>query len=195
MTRSTHCLLLAAALLAPPAAAPPARAAGGAAAPADSAAPAPIPIPDDALCAPLILDPQDYGLGTSVIYRRIPSPQEIAELQFVGAFHQLVIALGTWPATYAELQPLERAPLPQGSQVVVLLSGWPPTREAVQAWNYLHLPLRVILVVPGPPTDRGVMLDLNRMAGLERVIAEMPEPSQAGFERLQRPLSFRVVRR
>jgi hypothetical protein len=31
------------------------------------------------------------------------------------------------------------------------------------------------------------------MRNLERVIAEMDEPSRAGFERLQRPLSFRKV--
>jgi hypothetical protein len=31
------------------------------------------------------------------------------------------------------------------------------------------------------------------MRNLERVIAEMDQPSRAGFERLQRPLSFRKV--
>jgi len=35
--------------------------------------------------------------------------------------------------------------------------------------------------------------DLNGMRGLERVIAEIDDPSRAGFERLQRPLGFRRV--
>jgi hypothetical protein len=38
-----------------------------------------------------------------------------------------------------------------------------------------------------------VIDDLNLMRGLERVIAEMDDPQRGGFERLQRPLSFRKV--
>jgi hypothetical protein len=36
-----------------------------------------------------------------------------------------------------------------------------------------------------------VVQDLNAMRGLERVVADVDPPSRAGFERLQRPLSFR----
>jgi hypothetical protein len=50
-------------------------------------------------------------------------------------------------------------------------------------------------VVDGPPADRGMIMEMNAMRGLVRVIADMPHPSRSGFERLQRPLSFRVVMR
>jgi hypothetical protein len=40
----------------------------------------------------------------------------------------------------------------------------------------------------------GSTLDaFNIMRSLERVVAEMNEPSRSGFEQLQRPLSFRKV--
>jgi hypothetical protein len=39
-----------------------------------------------------------------------------------------------------------------------------------------------------------VVQDLNTLAALERVIAEIDPPDRRGFELLQRPLSFRVVR-
>jgi hypothetical protein len=35
--------------------------------------------------------------------------------------------------------------------------------------------------------------DLNGMRVLERVVADVDPPSRAGFERLQRPLSFRRI--
>jgi hypothetical protein len=35
--------------------------------------------------------------------------------------------------------------------------------------------------------------NLNELRALERVIAEMDQPSRSGFERLQRPLSFRKI--
>jgi hypothetical protein len=38
-----------------------------------------------------------------------------------------------------------------------------------------------------------VVSDLNSMRGLERVVAQMDDPSRTGFERLQRPLSFRKL--
>ena len=52
-----------------------------------------------------------------------------------------------------------------------------------------------MLVVDGPPGNRAGIDELNRIRGLERVIADMEYPSRTGFERLQRPLSFRVLMR
>jgi len=40
--------------------------------------------------------------------------------------------------------------------------------------------------------DRSIA-NLNEMRSLERVIAQMDTPSRQGFERLQRPLSFRKL--
>lgn len=159
------------------------------------AAPAPIAQPpiDDALCAPLLLD-SDFGFGTHVVMRRLPTAADIEDLRFVDGFRQLLIALPSWPATYAELKPLQQSIFPDGSEVVVVLPGWPPTREALNAWNLVGGALRVIIVVPGPPADRALIQELNRMRPLERVIAQMEHPSRTGFERLQRPLSFRVLR-
>ena len=50
-----------------------------------------------------------------------------------------------------------------------------------------------MVVVPGPPPNSTVANDLNAMRYLERVVAQMDEPSRSGFERLQRPLSFRRI--
>lgn len=160
------------------------------------AAPAPIAQApaDDPLCAPLLLD-GDFGFGTNVVMRHLPTAADIEDLRFVDGFRQLLIALPEWPATYAELKPLQQSIFPDGSEVVVLLPGWPPTREALNAWNLVGGALRVIIVVPGPPADRALIQELNRMRPLERVIAQMEHPSRAGFERLQRPLSFRVLHR
>jgi hypothetical protein len=36
---------------------------------------------------------------------------------------------------------------------------------------------------------------MNRIRTLDRIIAQMEHPSRSGFERLQRPLSFRVLKR
>jgi len=54
--------------------------------------------------------------------------------------------------------------------------------------------VRLIMIVDGPPADRSLIMELNRVRNLERVIAQMERPDRSGFERLQRPLSFRVVR-
>ena len=148
---------------------------------------------EEALCAPLLLD-SDYGLGTSVVFRRIPNGRDLEDLQFVTGLRQVLVALAAWPASYEALQPMQQAALPQGVEFVVVLPGWPPTREAVQAWNYVRQPMRIVLVVPGPPADRAMLLELNRMRALERVIVQMENPARTGFERLQRPLSFRVLR-
>jgi len=76
----------------------------------------------------------------------------------------------------------------------VLLPGWPPSRAALDAWNLLGGGVRLIMIVDGPPADRSLIMELNRVRNLERVIAQMERPDRSGFERLQRPLSFRVVR-
>lgn len=174
----------------PAAAAPP---------PAAAARPNPAPLPpeanpDDPLCAPLLLE-QDYGFGTHVVMRRLPTVADIEDLRFVNGLHQLLLALPAWPATYAELKPLQQAVLPDGAEIVVLLPGWPPTREALGAWNLVGGSLRLILVVGGPPADRALIDELNHLRPLERIIAQMEQPSRTGFERLQRPLSFRVLKR
>jgi len=77
--------------------------------------------------------------------------------------------------------------------VIVVIPGYPPNRSAAEAWNRVNARLRIVDVVPGPPISRAVLDDLNLMRGLERVIAQMDEPSRMGFEQLQRPLSFRKV--
>ena len=64
--------------------------------------------------------------------------------------------------------------------------------------EYLNLiggNLRLILIVDGPPPDRALITELNHMRALERVIAQMEHPARTGFERLQRPLSFRMLKR
>ena len=148
---------------------------------------------DDPLCAPLLLE-QDYGFGTHVVMRRLPSAADLEDLRFISGLHQVLLALPEWPASYAELRPLQQAIMPEGVEVVVLLPGWPPTREALGAWNLVGGNLRLILIVNGPPADRALIAEINRTRPLERVIAQMEQPSRSGFERLQRPLSFRVLR-
>lgn len=150
---------------------------------------------DDPLCAPLLLDPGgDAGFGTHVVMRRLPTAADLQDLSFISGLRQVLVALPEWPAGYEQLQPIQQAILPQGVELVVLLPGWPPTREALGAWNLVTANPRLILVVDGPPADRSLIIELNRLRSLERVIAQMPHPSRSGFERLQRPLSFRVLK-
>ena len=150
--------------------------------------------PDDPLCAPLLIEP-DFGFGTHVVMRRLPTASDMEDLRFVTGIRQLLVALPEWPASYAALRPLQQAILPEGTEMVVLLPGWPPTREALDAWNLVGGNLRLILIVSGPPADRALISELNHTRPLERVIAQMEHPERTGFERLQRPLSFRVLRR
>ena len=159
--------------------------------------PAPTPReadPDDPLCAPLILD-ADPGFGTHVVMRRLPTQGDLEELSFISGIRQVLVALPEWPATYAALRPIQQVILPQGTELVVLVPGWPPTREALGAWDLLDANVRLIVVVSGPPADRALITELNRIRTLDRVIAQMEHPSRSGFERLQRPLSFRVLRK
>ena len=102
-----------------------------------------------------------------------------------------MLSFDEWPREYAPLQVLDQSP--EGIEVVAILPGWPPNRAAVDAWNYLRVPMRVIVIVPGAPAGIEPIANLNEMRGLERVIAQMDAPSRQGFERLQRPLSFRKL--
>lgn len=146
------------------------------------------------LAVPLLLDPTDLGLGAAVVFDRLPDARDFNDLAFVNNVLHVVMVLPDWPAGWDELQPLAQARLPEGADLIVVLPGYPPTHAAAEAWNYLRLPLRIVMVVDGPPGDRGMVFELNAIHGLERVIADMPQPSRSGFERLQRPLSFRVIR-
>jgi len=163
------------------------------------AAPKPAPTPretgpDDPLCAPLILD-ADPGFGTHVVMRRLPTQGDLEELSFISGLRQVLVALPEWPATYAALRPIQQVILPEGTELVVLVPGWPPTREALGAWDLLDANVRLIVVVSGPPADRALITEMNRIRTLDRIIAQMEHPSRTGFERLQRPLSFRVLMR
>jgi hypothetical protein len=203
MTRPKQLALLSSLLLLFLACAPRATGAGpqGAAPSAPPAAPAAnaTPVappreadPDDALCAPLLIE-QDFGFGTHVVIRRLPTAADLVNMTYITGLRQVLLALPAWPQTYAELKPLQDVILPEGAEIVVLLPGWPPNHEAIGAWNLVSANLRLIMVVDGPPADRAMIDELNHTRALERVIAQMREPSRSGFERLQRPLSYRMV--
>ena len=179
----------------PAAAGPPPAAGNAGAAPGTSSPPSTARRPDveEALCAPLLIEP-DLGFGTHVVMRRLPDAADMDDLRTVNGLRQVVVALPEWPADFSALAPLQQVMLPADAELVVLLPGWPPTRAALDAWNLLGGNLRLILVVGGPPADRALIAELNHVRNLERVIAQMQYPDRSGFERLQRPLSFRVVR-
>ena len=107
------------------------------------------------------------------------------------AFQDLRVYLAVPTALMGVARALNQAP--EGVDVIVVLPGYPPSRAATDAWSYVQAQLRVVLVVPGPPPSVHTIEDLNAMPGLERVIAQMAEPSRSGFQRLQRPLSFRKL--
>lgn len=143
---------------------------------------------------PLIVDTADPGFGASLVFTRVPGARDLEAIPFLDAnVRHIVLALPSWPEDYGQLEPLGRVVLPEGTDVLVVLHGYPPSRAATSAWNLLRQPLRIVLLVDGPPVDRGMITELNVLRGLERVIATMAHPSRSGFERLQRPLSFRVL--
>jgi len=144
-----------------------------------------------ALGTPLLIDRTDLRIGTTVHFSRVPTASELHDTAQIPGLAHLVLSLPYWPADPEPLQALEQTP--EQSDVIVVLPGYPPNRAAAQIWNYLSVRLRIITVVSGPPPSLAVIEDLNTLRGLERVIAQMDEPSRAGFERLQRPLSFRKV--
>jgi hypothetical protein len=141
---------------------------------------------------PLVIDRSDLGLGTTVQFNRIPTVAELRDLAFVGSFRTLVLALPAWPAGYAAIEPLQQ--LPGEGETWVVLPGYPPSREAAQAWNELAVRLRMVVVVTEPPPSSAVVADLNTIRALDRLIAQTDDPRRTGFERFQRPLGFRVLR-
>jgi len=145
----------------------------------------------DAIGTPLIIDRTDLRIGTTVHFRRIPTASEVHDATQLPGLAHIVLSLPYWPVDVEPLQALDSTP-PE-TQVIVVLPGYPPNRAAAQVWNYVQASLRIVVVVPGAPPSLAVVGDLNTMRGLERVIAQMDEPSRSGFERLQRPLSFRKV--
>jgi len=138
---------------------------------------------------PLILDRTDLRLGTSVVFRRIPTETDLYDATQTTALAHVVILLPAWPAEFAELQALNR--VPTESDLIVVLPGYPPSRGAAEAWNMVNARLRMVVVVNAPPPSNTSIGDLNTLRGLERVIVDTDAPSRSGFERLQRPLSFR----
>lgn len=143
------------------------------------------------LGTPLIIDRTDLSIGTTVQFNRLPTASELHDAAQATGLAHIVITLAYWPAGFDELQALSQ--VPDQADVIIVLPGYPPNRAAAQAWNYVNARLRIVAVVPGPPESPVIIGDLNTMRGLERVIAQMDVPSRAGFERLQRPLSFRRV--
>ena len=141
---------------------------------------------------PLLLDRGDLSLGTTVQFARMPSLSEVVDLAEMTGLRHVVISLAAWPAEFAPLQVLES--LPEESDAVIVLPGYPPSRGASEAWNLVHARLRLVIVVRETPPSLAVISDLNNMRSLERVIADFDLPARTGFERLQRPLSFRVLR-
>ena len=142
-------------------------------------------------CAPLIVDRNDLLLGTTVQFSGLPNASQIHDLTTERALAHVVVTLDEWPDDITRLVALER--VPEESDIIVVLNGFPPSRTAVDAWSLVRGRLRLILVVSGPPMNPTTLDWLNQMPALERVIAEMDVASRAGFERLQRPLSFRRV--
>lgn len=145
----------------------------------------------DAIGTPLILDRTDLRIGTTVQFNRLPTATEMHDATQVLGLARIVLSLPYWPEDLERLQALDLTP-PE-VQVVVVLPGYPPNRAAAAAWSYVNASLRIVVVVPDAPPSLAVVGDLNTMRGLERVIAQMDVPSRSGFERLQRPLSFRKV--
>ncbi len=143
------------------------------------------------LGTPLVIDRTDLRLGTTVEYRRVPTTSELHDLTLLPGLARIVLSFDSWPLQYAPLDALNSTP--DGVEIVVVLSGWPPSRAAAEAWNYVHVPMRIVVIVPGPPPSIMEVTGLNSMRALERVIAQMDEPSRSGFERLQCPLSFRKL--
>ncbi len=143
------------------------------------------------LSTPLIIDRTDMRLGTTVQFDRLPTSADLNDLLHLPAVAHVVVSLPGWPADFEGLQAL--GTLPEDCDLIVVLPGYPPTRAAAEAWNYVNARLRLVVVVFEAPPTTAVVNDLNAMRYLERVIAQMDEPSRIGFDRLQRPLSFRKV--
>ncbi len=144
--------------------------------------------PTAALSGALVLDRADVALGTTVEFHRMPSAMELQDASEEFALRHVVIELPAWPQGNIDLPRFQA--LPPEADAIVILPGYPPDRSSLAAWNYAAGPIRMVLVVDGPPGDSGILDDLNLARHLERVVARMERPSRAGFEHLQRPLSF-----
>jgi hypothetical protein len=140
---------------------------------------------------PLILDRTDLALGTTVQFTRMPTLSELHDLQNVPMLLHVVITLPEWPAQYAPIDVLNQ--IASGTDLIVILPGYPPSHQAADVWNLVQTRMRLVVVVNDVPPSAGVVSDLNEMRGLERVVAQMDDPRRSGFERLQRPLSFRKL--
>jgi hypothetical protein len=140
---------------------------------------------------PLIIDRTDLRIGTTVQFSRLPTASEVHDATQLPGLARIVVTLPYWPVDLEPLQALDLTP-PE-AHVVVVLPGYPPNRAAAEMWNYVNASLRIVVVVTDAPPSLAVIGDLNTMRGLERVIAQMDAPSRSGFERLQRPLSFRKI--
>lgn len=140
---------------------------------------------------PLLLDRTDLQIGTTVHFGHLPDAAEVNELRQVRALAHVVLSLDAWPSDVTMVSALSAVPLE--SDVVVLVPGYPPSRASTEIWNYVQARVRLVILVDGPPPSSSVVDNLNATRRLERVIASMDDPSRSGFERLQRPLSFRKV--
>src|SRR4051794_28259671 len=147
--------------------------------------------PEVRVRTPLLLDRSDLRIGTTLHFSHLPNAAEVNDLRQERALAHVVVTLDHWPDEVGALSPLEQ--VPEEADVVVLLPGYPPSRAAGELWNYIGGKIRMVVLVPGPPASTSVVDDLNNMRHLERVIAQMDTPSRSGFERLQRPLSFRKI--
>lgn len=141
----------------------------------------------------LVLAADEFGFGTTVVLDRLPEVRDLEAFHYITGLTRVVLQLPAWPAGWDRLQPLAQLPLPEDAEYLVIVPGYPPTRAAADAWNQVSVRVRLVALVQGPPADRASILELNSIRALDRVVADMEHPSRAGFERLQRPLSFRVV--
>ncbi|HTM58232.1 MAG TPA: hypothetical protein VL123_07440 [Candidatus Udaeobacter sp.] len=136
----------------------------------------------------ILLDRSDFAMGTSVEFHHLPEANELQDAAEQFALRHVVIALNAWPQGNLDLPRFGM--LPEQADAIVILPGYPPDRTSLDAWRALGGRVRLVLQVDGPPEDRSILDDLNTLRNLERVVARMEHPTRAGFERLQRPLSF-----
>ena len=128
------------------------------------------------------------NVPTSRPFHRLPSASEIHDAGQEFVLRHVVVHLGTWPPAGEDLSRFSL--LPPEADAIVILHGYPPDRATGDAWNYLRAPVRMVLVVDGPPASSDEFNELNAMRHLERLVVRTDSPSRSGFERLQRPLSF-----
>ena len=126
-----------------------------------------------------------------MVLKVLPDAGQMHDLSSERGLAHVVVTLTEWPDDVTRLTALET--VPPESDVIVILHDYPRSRADVDIWKLVNARLRVVVLVSGPPLNPLTLDWLNEMPSLERVIAEMDLSSRAGFERLQRPLSFRRV--